>query len=145
VITIDFDLTIGRRPEEVFAYLEDPEKVSQWQGWAVEIKQETEGARGVGTRFRDVRKFLGRKIDSTVEFTEYEPPQRLGLKVSAGPIPFRVRQTLEPVGEGTRVSVHAEGEPGGFFKLAEPLVMKAVERESKKDFKTLKTLLEERA
>jgi len=94
VITIDFDLTIGRRPEEVFEYLEDPEKVSQWQAWAVEIKQETDGPRGVGTRFRDVRKFLGRRIESTVEFTEYEPPRILSLKVSDGPIPFRVRQTL---------------------------------------------------
>jgi hypothetical protein len=134
VITIDFDLTIGRHPEEVFAY--------QWQSWAVDIRQETEGARGVGTRFRDERKFLGRKIDSTVEFTEYEPPRTLGLKVSSGPIPFRVRQTLERAGEGTRVIVHAEGEPGGFFKLAEPIVGRAAERQMKNDFETLKDLLE---
>jgi len=142
MITIDFDLTIGRQPEEVFAYLEDPEKVVQWQGWAVDIQQETDGPRGVGTRFRDERKFLGRKIDSTVEFTEYEPPRTLGLKVSSVPIPFRVRQTLEPAGEGTRVVVHAEGEPGGFFKLAEPIVARAAERQMKGDFETLKDLLE---
>jgi uncharacterized protein YndB with AHSA1/START domain len=142
VITIDFDLTIARRPEEVFEYLEDPEKVVEWQAWAVEVVQETDGPRGVGSRFRDVRRFLGRRIESTVEFTDYDPPRTLGMNASAGPIPFRMRQTLEPAGDGTRLVVHAEGEPGGFFKLAEPLVGRAAERQLKGDFETLKDLLE---
>jgi uncharacterized protein YndB with AHSA1/START domain len=142
MVTIDFDLTVERSPEQVFEYLEDPAKVVQWQAWAVEITQETEGPRGAGTRFRDVRKFLGRRIESTVEFTEYDPPRTLGLRVKAGPIPFNVRQTLEAAGGGTRVVVHAEGEPGGFFKLAEPIVARAAERQMKGDFETLKDLLE---
>jgi carbon monoxide dehydrogenase subunit G len=142
MVTVDFELTIARHPEEVYDYLEDPQKVVQWQAWAVEVEQESPGPRGVGTRFRDVRKFLGRKIESTVEFTEYDPPKTLGLKTSGGPIPFRLRQTLEPVGDGTRVHVHAEGEPGGFFKVAEPIVGRSAERQMKSDFETLKDLLE---
>ena len=142
MVTFEFELTIDRPPEEVFDYLEDPQKVVQWQAWAVEIVQESEGPRGPGTRFRDVRKFLGRRIDSTVEFTDYDPPRTLGLKVSAGPIPFQIRQTLEPSGGGTHVKVHAEGEPGGFFKLAEPIVARAAERQMRGDFETLKDLVE---
>jgi uncharacterized protein YndB with AHSA1/START domain len=142
VVTIEFSLEIKRAPEEVFDYLADPRKVAQWQAWAIEIHQESEGQVGVGTRFRDVRKLLGRTIESTTEFTEYDPPRTLGLKVTAGPIPFRIRQTLEPAADGTRVSVHAEGEPGGFFKLAEPIVGRAAERQMKGDFETVKDLLE---
>jgi len=142
MVTIDFDVTIARSQEQVFEYLEDPEKVVLWQAWAVEITQETPGPRGAGTRFRDVRKFLGRRIESTVEFTEYDAPRLLGLRVKAGPIPFHVTQKLEPAAEGTHVVVHAEGEPGGFFKLAEPLVGRAAERQMKGDFETLKDLLE---
>ena len=78
MVTFEFELTIDRPPEEVFDYLEDPQKVVQWQAWAVEVVQESEGPRGAGTRFRDVRKFLGRRIESTVEFTEYDPPRALG-------------------------------------------------------------------
>jgi hypothetical protein len=37
-----------------------------------------------------------------------------------------------------------EGEPGGFFKLAEPLVARQAERQFKGDFETLKELLEAR-
>jgi carbon monoxide dehydrogenase subunit G len=142
MVTIDFDVSVARPAEEVFEYLADPQKVVQWQAWAVDIEQVSEEARGVGARFRDVRRFLGRTIESTMEFTEYEPPKVLGLKVESGPIPFRIRQTLEAEGAGTRVRVHAEGEPGGFFKLAEPLVGRAAERQMKSDFETLKDLLE---
>jgi hypothetical protein len=37
-----------------------------------------------------------------------------------------------------------EGEPGGFFKLAEPLVQRAIKREMEANFATLKDILEAR-
>src|SRR5207247_10204560 len=135
---------VTRTPPAVFGHRAHPRKVVVWQAWAIEIKQETDGPPGVGTRFLDVRKFLGRRIESTTEFTEYDPPSTLALKVSAGPIPFRIRQTLEPTDGGTRLTVRAEGEPGGFFRLAEPIVARAAERQLKGDFETLKDLLESR-
>jgi len=142
VISVDFDLTIGRPPEEVFPYLEDPEKVARWQASVVELRQETDGPRGVGTRIRDVRKLLGRRIESTVEFTEYDPPRTLGLKMKAGPIPFRVLQTVEPADGGSRVTVHAEGEADGVFKLGGGLAARTAERQMRGDFERLKKLLE---
>ena len=74
----------------------------------------------------------------------YEPPRRFALKVTSGPVPFRFEQTIEPEGDGTRISVVAEGEPGGFFKLAEPLVERAVKREIEGNTETLKDILESR-
>jgi hypothetical protein len=38
-----------------------------------------------------------------------------------------------------------EGEPGGFFKLAEPLVERAVKRQIHADFEQLKDILEARS
>jgi hypothetical protein len=35
-----------------------------------------------------------------------------------------------------------EGEPGGFFKLAEPIVARVAQRQLKNDFETLKDILE---
>jgi hypothetical protein len=55
-----------------------------------------------------------------------------------------VRQTLEPVDTGTTIDVVIEGEPGGFFKLAEPLVERAVARELAHNLETLKDVLESR-
>ena len=38
-----------------------------------------------------------------------------------------------------------EGEPGGFFKLAQPLVERAIRRELEANFATLKDILEARS
>jgi hypothetical protein len=53
-------------------------------------------------------------------------------------------RTLEPGGGGTRLTFRGEGEPGGFFKLAEPIVGRKAERQFRSDFETLKDLLEAR-
>jgi len=87
---------------------------------------------------------MGRRMESTIRIEEYEPPRSFVLQVTSGPVPFHVQQTVEPAGEGSRISVVIEGEPGGFFKLAEPLVERGVRRELEGNFATLKDILESR-
>ncbi len=50
--------------------------------------------------------------------------------------------TFEEVPGGTRLTRAVEGEPGGFFKLADPLIERALKRQVKADLETLKDLLE---
>ncbi len=50
--------------------------------------------------------------------------------------------TFEEVSAGTRLTRIAEGETRGFFKLAEPLIERAVERQVKNDLEMLKDILE---
>ncbi len=139
---VDHELTIARPPEEVFTYLTDPAKLPEWQSGAIEARKETDGPMGVGTTITEVRKFLGRRIESTLEVTEYEPGKRFSLRVVSGPVPGEARQTLAPVDGGTRLAVELEAEPGGFFKLAEPVVVRAAKRMFESDYGNLKDLLE---
>lgn len=138
----EHSVVIERPPDEVFAYLSDPRHLPEWQASTLEATQEPAGAMEAGTRIREVRKFLGKRMESVMEVTVYEPGKELSLKAVSGPIPFDVHQTLAPVGAGTRIDVVLEGEPGGFFKLAEPLVVRAVERELQNNCSTLKDILE---
>jgi uncharacterized protein YndB with AHSA1/START domain len=140
VIRIDFSVEIDRPPSEVFEYLTDAEKVPEWQSSAIEVRWE--GEKAVGARINEVRKFLGRRIESEVEVTAYEPPRRFALKSSSGPVPFSAEHVLSPVNGGTKIDFGAEAEPGGFFKLGEGIVRRTAERQFKGDFETLKDLLE---
>jgi carbon monoxide dehydrogenase subunit G len=134
-----------RPPDEVFAFLTDLSRVPEWQSGAVEV-WESEGEVAVGATYVEVLKFLGRRIEATIQVTEYDPGRRFSIKTLSGPIPFRVQHTLEPAGgDGTKLSVILEGEPGGFFKLAEPLVMRNAQRQVENDFATLKRMVEARA
>jgi hypothetical protein len=138
----EHSVVIERAPEEVFAYLGDPSNLPEWQASALEARQEPPGEMAAGARIREVRKFLGKRMESVMEVTVYEPGREFSLKVVSGPIPFRVRQTFEPVGAGTKIDAVIEGEPGGFFRLAEPLVVRAVGRELASNLATLKDILE---
>ena len=49
---------------------------------------------------------------------------------------------FESFNGGTRVTVRGQAEPGGFFKLAEPIVGRMVKRLFEADAENLKDLLE---
>ena len=138
-------VVVERPPDEVFAFLTDLSSLPDWQSGAVEVR-ESEAPVGVGTKYVEVLNFLGRQFEATIAVTEYEPGRRFSIKTLSGPIPFRVQHTLEPSnGGGTKLHVTLEGEPGGLFKLAEPLVMRNAQRQVANDFATLKRLVEARA
>jgi uncharacterized protein YndB with AHSA1/START domain len=143
VIRFEFSVNIDRPASEVFAYLTDPANLPEWQSSAIEAHWEGEKAKG--GRVKEVRKFLGRRMESELEVTEYEPDRRFGLKVLTGPVPFSVHHRLEARNGGTTLTFTGEGEPGGFFKLAEPIVARTAERQFRGDFETLKDVLEARA
>jgi uncharacterized protein YndB with AHSA1/START domain len=140
MIKTETSTVVNRPPAEVFAYATDPAHVADWQSSALEAR--VDGPLQAGATGVEVRKFLGRRMESTMRIEAYEPPRRFALQVTSGPVPFHVEQTVEPDGDGSRVSVAIEGEPGGFFKLAEPLVERAVKRELEGNLATLKDILE---
>ena len=144
MVKLEHSVTINRPVSEVFAYLTDVTNLPEWQGGTIDVRPETEGATSVGSRFTQVLKFLGRRLESTLEVTEYEPDRRFSLRTLSGPVPFTVRHTLEPSDGATRIDVVGEGEPGGFFRMAEPLVARQAKRMFEHDFATLKDLLEAR-
>lgn len=140
MVRFEFSVEVDRPPSEVFAYITDADRLPEWQSSAVEVQWQ--GEKAEGSRIHEVRKFLGRRMETELEVTEYEPDRRFGLRTISGPVPFSVSQVLEPTNGGTRLMFVGEGEPGGFFKLAEPVVARVAERQFKNDFETLKDILE---
>lgn len=138
--------TVIKRPtEEVFAVMSNAENISKWQSGTIEAEKTSDGPIGVGTTWRTVSRFLGRRIESESEFTEYELNRKLGFKSKSGPIQFESRMTFERVEGGTRINTKFEAEIGGFFKLAEPLVMSMGKRQLEGDLANLKDLMEAHA
>ena len=142
MVKAEHTIVVERPVAEVFAYLTDVSKLPEWQSGVVEAK--AEGATEEGATFREVRKFLGKRMESTIEVTEYERDRLFTITVRRGPVPFEVRHVFEEADGGTRLTVSGSGEPGGFFKLAEPIVGRAAERTFQNDFGNLKDILETR-
>ena len=136
-------VSIARTREDVFDYVTDPANDAQWQSSVQSSQWASQPPHGVGSTQNLVNRFLGRKIKSTLEVTAWDRPNKYGFKVIKGPVPFQGVTELTTSGElGTELTVDIEAEFGGFFKLAEGLVGKQLEKTLDTDFNALKVVLE---
>jgi carbon monoxide dehydrogenase subunit G len=96
----------------------------------------------VGTKTKAVGTFLGMKLEAAFEITAFEPNRSYTYKGGAGPAVGETTMRFEPVGAGTRLSVTFHMEPGGLFKIAEPLLISQIKKQWDADGQRLKALLE---
>lgn len=135
-------IRIERPAKDVFAYASDPANMSRWQGEVLEAEPLSEGPLRVGSRVRGVGSFLGRRIETTVEITAFEPDQTFRFTSVAGPIKSDNSFTFESVDGGTRVTESAKSELAGLFGLADPLLSRALGRQFRTNLANLKDLME---
>ena len=140
--TIEESVFIHRAPDDVFRFVSDPTNSARWQTTVLQSRQTTPGPMAVGTRATEVRRFLGRRLESEWEVVEYEPPRTSAVRGVSGPIPFTGRFTVEPADGGTRFTFGVELDAHGFFKLAEPIFSQITRREIASNLGHLKDLLE---
>jgi len=142
---IEVSTVINRPIEEVFAFAANIENNPQWQSSVSEARITSEGPIGVGTTYRYVAQLLGRQMDTVGEYTAYEPNRKYSFKSTSGPFPIEGGLTCEAAEGGTKVALAVEADIGGFFKIAEPLVVRMIRRQMEADMGNLKDLLEAQA
>jgi len=138
----EFDVVINQPVEKVFAFVRDNDNDAKWQSGVIETKRTPAGPVGVGTKVTFVRTFLGQRLEATGEITEYEPNKKTTFKTTSGPVKVTATQTFGSVPGGTKLSVVAEVEPGGFFKMAEPLFVSSAKKQFEANNAKLKEVLE---
>ena len=140
--TFETSIFINRPPQEVWDFFTDPANNSKWST-TEHAEWTSEGPPGVGSTLRSVGKLLGRKVESSVEITVWNPPNEYGYKSTSGPFPFEVTNKFEPKENGTQLNAHISGEVSGWLKMAGGLVRKQTEKQGDIDAEALKRLLEE--
>jgi uncharacterized protein YndB with AHSA1/START domain len=141
MIKVERSVTINKPVEEVYAFFSNPENASEWQG-GVESTEYHGPPEEVGTQYTEVRKFMGREMKTTLEITALEENKKYAAKTLSGPVPYDVTITFEAVPGGTEMTTVVEGEPGGFFKLAEGAVTKQLGNNLEENNERLKSILE---
>ena len=142
MFSVDKSVHIDKPAADVFSFVSDFANDAKWQSGVVRSEQTSAGPLGKGTTGQTVQKFMGRELKNDLEGTTFEPPKRFGAKTTSGPVQFEVMCTLEEMGGGTHMTVHMEGEPGGFFKVAEGMVKNELNKSLDTDLAKLKQMLE---
>jgi len=137
-------IEINRRPEDVFAYVDDLSRHGEWQENIVSTKVETDGSTRVGTRATNRRRVPGGERDISFEVTEHDPPRKVAFRGTNGPVRPVGTVTFEPLDGGarTRLTLDFDLKGRGIGRLFAPLARSNARKEIPKDHRKLKEILE---
>ena len=145
-IDVTTQIEIDRPPEVVAAYAADPTNAPEWYENIESVDWKTSPPVRVGSRMDFVAHMLGRRLAYTYEVKELVPGQRLVMSTAQGPFPMETTYTWEKVGDGkTLMKLRNRGMPSGFARVGSRIMAAAVRRETTKNLKALKQLLEKQA
>jgi len=144
-VTVDVRTTIeiARPRAEVAAFATDPENTTRWYQNIRSVEWRTPPPLRVGSRLAFVAEFLGRRLTYTYEIRVLVAGERLVMSTDEGPFPMETTYDWADAGDGaTRMSLRNRGEPGGFSRVAAPVMARAMRRANRKDLERLKGILE---
>jgi uncharacterized membrane protein len=142
---ISESIEINRRPEDVFAYLDDVKRHGEWQDQIVDVQRQDDGPLRVGSRVKETRRVPGGNRSMTYEVTEHDPPRQSSVRVLDGPVRAVGTVSIEPVGDGSRskltITIDFKGH-GLAGKVLLPIAKTQARKQIPKDQARMKELLE---
>jgi hypothetical protein len=133
---------INRPLAEVFQFVTNVANQPRWQSSSLENTQLTPGPMAAGVTTQHVGKWLGRRYVSKGLVTEFEPNSRWAYKSLDGPYQLEMRYRFETEPDGTRLTMVADGEDAGFFRLPAPLLRFFAQRVLQGDLDRLRKVME---
>lgn len=141
MIEVRVQRTVGGQPADVFAFLADHANNPRWQQGMESCTWTTPPPIGVGSRYDQVARFLGREIRTEFEVTAFEPDRSITIESRSGPLDLHITRSVEASGDDTRVTAVIQGTPTGLFRIAEPLMAGKVRKDINGDYDRLVALL----
>jgi uncharacterized protein YndB with AHSA1/START domain len=116
---------ISRSPDDVFAYVTDPNRLPEWQESVVKAESSQTPAH-VGTRAQVTRRIGRREVAQSAELTELTPPTSWKVRGLDGPVRGNVNGRIEPLDNGarSRVTIELDLQGHGIGRLLVPLVVR---------------------
>jgi hypothetical protein len=140
-VRVDLEHVVGQPVSKVFAAMADVRNRPIWQENTRDVEVLTDGAPGVGTRWRETMKGVGTYVAEVVAFE----PERLwiesaDLESGSGRIEVRFAPEGE-LEESTRLRIMVEIGLRGTKRLMEPALGPMIRRQMPTDLRRLEALL----
>lgn len=122
LMEVTSSVVIARPAELVFAAWSELDRIPDWYVDSLERLKTSEGPIGVGTTYHAVDRIPpGRRIEGTLEITQYEPNTLLAASLSH-PYNATWETTFEDDNGSTRMTMHTVANLSGFQGLLAPLL-----------------------
>ena len=102
---------INAAPDRVFTYMTDLRNVAPRVSGIEKIEVVSTGPIGIGTRWRETRRFGRHEAVEEMEFTEYAPGKSFTVRCDSHGMRYISRYVLHPEQGETRVSIDFDAKP----------------------------------
>jgi uncharacterized protein YndB with AHSA1/START domain len=124
---VERSATIPAPPAEVFDYLSDLDRLSEWQAGVVSARRTSPGEMGAGATALVTREIMGNRVEAPLTVTEYDPPRRLAIGSEVSGV--KAHATLDfaeaDAGRATDLTFAMEIRGSGFTGFIEGMIASA--------------------
>lgn len=143
-VDVTTEAVIKRPRPVVAAFTADPRNAPKWYTNILAVDWVSGPPLAEGARVTFAARFLGRRIEYTYDFVEYEPGVRLVMRTQEGPFPMETSYTWSSIDQdATLMTLRNRGQPAGFARMAAGVIEAAMRRANDKDLARLRSLLED--
>ncbi|WP_437331673.1 SRPBCC family protein [Sorangium sp. So ce394] len=143
---VDISRVVACPQEVAFDYMTDPRNDPDWWESVLGTTIMSTNAHGVGTRYRQRCRLMGRRFDIDFAVTAHDRPKMFRLETSSGPVRFEAEYRFTAADGGTRVRMLAPVRADGLlFRLTGPVFRWYLLRVNERYFDNLKRILDAKA
>jgi uncharacterized protein YndB with AHSA1/START domain len=142
---VEASATIPAPPDEVFAYLSDLDRLSEWQAGVVGARRTSPGEMGVGSTAVVTRELMGNRVEAPLTVTEHDPPRRLAIGSEVSGVKAHATLDFVPAdgGKATDLTFAMEIRGSGFTGFMEGMIASAARGDIDASLKRLAELFAE--
>ncbi len=139
--SVSSSVSINQPVEKVFAYVVDVNNHKAWQAGILEAVISPAGPPALGSTYQYTSDVMGRKIQTQMQISAFEPNKKWAVKTVGVPTPVETVYDFESSGAGTKLTVSMEL-TGGYPKAAEAMVVQQMQKTMNEQGARIKQMVE---
>ena len=139
--TVSSSITINQPVDTVFTYVTNVQNHTAWQAGILEATLTPNGPIAVGAIYHYTTEVMGRRFESQMQVSAYEPNKTWAVKTTGVPTPVETVYRFEAVGQATQLTISMEL-TGGYPAAAEAMVKQQMQKSLEDQGNRIKQLVE---
>ena len=134
-------VVINQPINTVFDFVTNLDNNPKWQSGILELEMTSEGRFELGSTYRCVNRFMGKRLETEGIITDYVPDRTCSFRITSGSVTGESNFSFESVNGGTRFTTTADIELR-HFNLGKIILKRKIYKQLKNDMLRLKKILE---
>ncbi len=145
MVRVQVSQLINQPPDEVFRHVATDHFYNhpKWDPNVIEMVQTSTGPMDIGTTARLVRLDRGKRIEGTVEISEYDPVRRFTAVISFGPFLLYEHADIEPIGKDSScLTLTIDNRATGLMRVLLPVLRGTFRRTMAESLRRVKEMVD---